>query len=160
MLSQPRQREQLDSPWKEALEQKVLETQRSLSTRWQWKLRLVKGLYDRGLEPEQVRQLFRVLDWMLSLPPELEHSFRDELGRFEEERRMPYVTTIERLARQEGRAEGLQAGILALLETKFQRVGAKYKREVRALRDVERLEAPLRAATQAKTLDDVFSLLR
>ncbi len=54
---------------------KVLETRNAPSTRWQWKLRLVKRLYDRGLTREQVRQLFRVLDWMLALPSELERSF-------------------------------------------------------------------------------------
>jgi hypothetical protein len=55
---------------------KVLETRHEPATRWQWKLRLVKGLYDRGLKKEQVRQLFRVLDWMLALRPELDQSFR------------------------------------------------------------------------------------
>ena len=29
---------------------KVLDTRHAPSTRWQWKLRLVKGLYDRGLQ--------------------------------------------------------------------------------------------------------------
>src|SRR5262249_55972622 len=32
---------------------KVLETRQAPATRWQWKLRLVKGLYDRGLKREQ-----------------------------------------------------------------------------------------------------------
>ncbi len=163
---------------------KVLETRHAPSTRWQWKLRLVKGLYDRGLNRERVRQLFRVLDWMLALPPELEQSFRSELDRFEEERRMPYVTSIERLAREEGReagreagreegrkkgrqegrqeglAEGLQDGILALLETKFKKVGAKHTRAIRAVREVDRLQALLRAAKRAETLDEALALLR
>ena len=47
---------------------KVLETKREPATRWQWKIRLIKGLYDRGLNREQVRQLFRVIDWMLAAP--------------------------------------------------------------------------------------------
>ena len=83
---------------------KVLETRHEPETRWQWKLRLVKGLYDRGLKREKVRQLFRVLDLMLALPPELEPSFRTEIERFEEARHIPYVTSIERLAR--GRTTG------------------------------------------------------
>src|SRR5262249_29361644 len=106
---------------------KVLETRGSPQSRWQWKLRLVKALYDRGFSREQVRQLFRVLDWMLALPLELDESFREEVHRFEEERRMPYVTTIERLAKEEGREEGreqgrtetLQESILRLLKSKF-----------------------------------------
>src|SRR5580700_6835005 len=50
---------------------KVLETRHAPATRWRWKLRLVKGLYDRGLNREQVRQLFRVLVWMLALQTDL-----------------------------------------------------------------------------------------
>ena len=96
---------------------KVLETRGVPQTRWQWKLRLVKGLYERGLKREQIRHLFRVLDWMLALPKELDVSFNEELHRFEEERRMPYVTSIERLGlergREEGREEGREQGLIA-----------------------------------------------
>ena len=37
--------------------------------------------------------------------------FREELERYEEENQMPYVTSIERLAREEGIEEGIQQGI-------------------------------------------------
>lgn len=50
---------------------------------------------------------------MLELPLELEHSFREELRKIEETRKMPYITSVERLAREEGREEGLEHGILA-----------------------------------------------
>ena len=64
-------------------------------------MRLIKGLYDRGLDAEQIRQLLRLIDWMVQLPKELEQQCRAEIDRFEEERRMPYVTSFERLAREE-----------------------------------------------------------
>ena len=89
---------------------KALETRQVPPQRWQWKVRLIKGLYERGRSAQQIRQLFRLIDWMLVLPEELEQSFRKEIHRFEEERRMPYVTSVERLARQEGRQEGRQVG--------------------------------------------------
>jgi hypothetical protein len=139
---------------------KVLETKREPATRWQWKLRLVKGLYDRGLNREQVRQLFRVLDWMLALPVELEQSFRSEIERFEEERQMPYVTSIERLAREEGLTEGFQNAIVKLLEARFKKLTAKQTREVRSVHEVDRLETLLRAASDAVTLDEALSRIR
>ena len=142
---------------------KVLETRDVPRLRWQWKLRLVKGLYDRGLKREQVRQLFRVLDWMLALPPELEQSFRTDLERFEEARRMPYVTSIERLAREEGHkegvAEGLQIAILKVLEHKFKKLPAKHIRKVRSVREIDELSALLQAANDAETLDEVLSVI-
>jgi hypothetical protein len=141
----------------------VLETRGSPQSRWRWKLRLVKGLYERGLSREQVRQLSRVLDWMLALPPEVNESFREEIHRFEEARKMPYVTTIERLAKEEGRQEGVvdgfQNAIVELLKSKFAGAGAKYARKIRAERNIERLQAILVAVGRAETLDDVRGLL-
>jgi hypothetical protein len=163
---------------------KVLDTRRAPATRWQSKLRLVKGLYGRGLKREQIRQLMRIIDWMLALPPEMEQSFRAEVHRFEEARQMPYVTSFERLAREEGRqegrqeghqegrregrregreegvAEGFQAAVLEFLELKFKKVGAKQSRKVRSVRDVQRLQAILRAAKDAETLDEALAVIR
>ncbi len=81
---------------------------------------------------------------------------------------MPYVTSIERLAReegvqegrQEGLAEGFQNALLELLELKFKKVPAKQAAKVRSLRDLDRLRALLRAANDADTLDDALSLIR
>ena len=47
---------------------------------------------------------------MMDLPPQLEEQLRHDLSQLEEEKQMPYVTRIERLARAEsialGKAEG------------------------------------------------------
>jgi hypothetical protein len=75
-----------------------------------WKLRLVRLLYERGYTREQVLELFRVLDWMLRLPGDLEREFMCELIAFEEQAKMPYVTSVERLGRQQGREEGREEG--------------------------------------------------
>ena len=70
----------------------------------------MKSLFDRGLTAEAIRQLFRVIDWLLELPCELERQFQEEIHRFEEERHMPYVTSIERMAREEGVEVGREQG--------------------------------------------------
>jgi hypothetical protein len=146
---------------------KALETRQEPQTRWQWKVRLVKGLYERGLSPEQVRQLFRLIDWMLALPEELDESFHEEIHRFQEERRMPYITSIERLAMKKGRAEGLQEGhvqglqegLAVALKAKFGTAGAKLARKVRAVREVEQLRALAKALERAETVDEIRPLL-
>lgn len=62
---------------------KALATRRNAKSRHAWKVRLVTGLYDRGFDQQQIRQLFRLIDWMLTLPEELEEVFRQEIVAFE-----------------------------------------------------------------------------
>jgi hypothetical protein len=88
---------------------KAQQTRHDAAGRCDWKLRLVRGLYERGFGRQDILELFRLIDWLLELPPELERHFRVEVERYEGER-MPYVTSIERLARQEGKQEGFQEG--------------------------------------------------
>ena len=71
----------------------------------------MKLLYEGGYTESQVLELFRFLDWMMVLPEELEDSFRERLNLYEEEKKMPYVTSVERLSKQEGIREGKQEGI-------------------------------------------------
>ena len=75
---------------------------------------MIRGLYCCGLNRAQILDLFRLLDWVLALPANLEYDFKCDLARFEEEHRVVYVTSVERIARKEGleagRAEGIEAG--------------------------------------------------
>ncbi len=80
-----------------------------------WKVRLVRQLYERGYEREDVLELFRFIDWLLVLPEEMRKSFRERIEELEQESKMKYVTSIERLGYQ----EGLRDVILAQFEEKF-----------------------------------------
>ncbi len=44
----------------------------------------------------------RFNDWIMVLPEDLASDFKAEVRSYEEARRMRYVTSIERLAKQEG----------------------------------------------------------
>jgi hypothetical protein len=46
---------------------------------------------------QEILELFRFIDWLLVLPPGLDPVFWAELSEFEEEQRMPYVTSVERI---------------------------------------------------------------
>ncbi|MFM7424263.1 MAG: hypothetical protein ACKO7W_04595 [Elainella sp.] len=55
----------------------------------------------------------------MGLPERLELEFRDEVQRFEEEQQMPYISSIERIGREEGRQEERRAMIESILATRF-----------------------------------------
>lgn len=76
----------------------------------------MRPLYRRGLSADEVRKLFHVLDWMMQLPEDIEIDFRQQLEQYEQETRMPYVTSIERMAKKEGRQEGILAGKIQMLQ--------------------------------------------
>lgn len=63
-------------------------------------------LLERGYTRQDVIGLFRFIDWIMVLSTDLAQGFKAELKSYAEARRMHYVTSIERLAKEEGREEG------------------------------------------------------
>src|SRR5205807_10553634 len=120
------------------------------------KVRLVKRLYIRGWSADDVRQLFRLIDWLMELPAELQEAFRQQLHEFEEAKHMPYVTSIERLAKKEGRQEGARAELLetirAGLKDRFGSGGSRLMGRIRAVSDLPRLRILARALSTAKSM--------
>jgi hypothetical protein len=88
-----------------------------------WKFRLIRLMYERGYERALILELFRLIDWMIRLPEALEADFRHQLYTYEEQQRMPYVTSVERAGIEKGKILGLQLGeatlLLAQLDEKF-----------------------------------------
>jgi hypothetical protein len=130
---------------------KAQETRGDAGARYAWKLRLARGLYERGMDKQVIFQLLRFMDWMMDLPRGLTVQFRAEVSRLEKERNVPYVTSFERLAREEGLLEGIEA----FLEFRFGAAGVQLMPEVRKLEDVDKLRAVLQAVKTATTLDEV-----
>ncbi len=86
-------------------------TKSDAQARKQWKWILTRRLYERGYSREDVIRLVRVMDRMMTLPPELKRQFREELEQYEAEVKMPLISSMEELAREEGIQIGEQRGI-------------------------------------------------
>jgi hypothetical protein len=110
---------------------KAMETRRSPVERHVWKVRLVKGLYGRGMDTEDIRLLFRFTDWVMELPEPLEHRFQEEIDAFQQEKRMPFVNIFERV----GIEKGLLRGIEVALRMKFGAEGLALMPELRQIQD-------------------------
>ncbi|MFQ5456314.1 MAG: hypothetical protein ACE5EA_08950, partial [Nitrospirota bacterium] len=87
--------------------------------RYNWKLKLTKALYQRGFSRKDILELFRFIDWVFVLPEGMDRQFLDEVYRFEEEKKMTYVTTVERIGMQKGIQKSEINLLLQLLENRF-----------------------------------------
>lgn len=134
--------------------------------RAQIKFRLVRNLFGLGLDKRQVQEFFRLIDWVLLLSPTLEQAFKVQLHQIEEEKRMPYITSIERLALEEGREEGREKGLeeglekslKVILEARFCALPNDVAKRLEAL-SAEQLEALLREAATAGSLEEFTTKL-
>ncbi len=132
------------------------DTRRDAARRRQVKLALTRRLYERGYSRERVLSLFRFIDWLLALPRDQETAFWQEIHTYEEERAMPYVTSVERMGvergRQEGRQEGRNEGIREALRRIVQ---ARFGAAPEALEALEALERRI-AEADREALDQML----
>lgn len=77
---------------------KVLQTRHDPQSRRAWKFRLVRDLYEGGFRSDEVRQLFRLIDWLMALPSALEKEFERELDQYVERHHMPFLDMLEKRA--------------------------------------------------------------
>ena len=128
-------------------------------------------LLESGLSRQDIRQLFRFIDWIMVLPEELAISFKTEIKSYEEARKMRYVTSIERLAKQEGIEEGLQEGrqlgviqssqdsVIEVLETRFGQVPITIINAVNNINDSSVLKTLLKRAISIPSLAEFEQFL-
>ncbi|MCK5508974.1 MAG: hypothetical protein KAI50_10710 [Desulfobacterales bacterium] len=95
---------------------KALETRKDHLLRKQWKTELTKLLYEKGYSKTGILNLYRFIDWVLTLPEALEKIFLEDLRQYEKEKNMPYITSAERIGKKEGKKEGRKEGMLSFVQ--------------------------------------------
>ncbi len=122
---------------------KAHQTRNNRQERLEWKLSLTRRLYQQGYQRQDVINLFRFIDWLMSLPKNLEQEFWREIRQLEEETRMPYITSVERLGIEQGIEQGMQREgatlVLRLLNRRFGQVTTSVEKQIRQL-SVKQLE--------------------
>jgi hypothetical protein len=141
---------------------------------------LVKTLYERGYSRKDVELLYRFIDELLALPPDLAQQFHHELVQFEEAKKMAYVTTAERIGiekgiqqgilqgiqkgilqgREEGVREGLLRAIRLGLKSKFKGDGLRLYPAISRIEDVGLLETISEVIMVTSNLEDVEKAYR
>jgi hypothetical protein len=141
---------------------KAQETVRDPQARKEYKFSLIRRLYEQGYERQAVVNLFRFVDWVMILPEGLKQAFWRELKLYEEERSVPYITSVEEIGFERGIVQGLQQGERSLiLKQLSRRVGAipeAAKTKVEAL-SVDQLELLGEALLDFAAIADLFHWL-
>nr|WP_242479252.1 DUF4351 domain-containing protein [Lamprobacter modestohalophilus] len=125
-----------------------------------WKFHLIRLMYERGYECALILELFRLIDWMIRLPEALEADFHQELYTYEEQQRMPYVTTVEQAGIDKGVKQGVKQGeastLLRLLEQKFGPEAAQVHRKRIETAELEQLDTWLGRILTAESPETIF----
>ena len=127
-----------------------------------YRLELTVRFANEGYSLLEIRQLHRLIDWLMPLPDGLKIQFRTQLQQRLPDKIMPHITLFEELALKEGLKEGLEKGILQnareaildVLDTRFGEVPDAVREQVNALCSEPTLKDLLRRAARVPSLDE------
>ena len=129
---------------------KTQETHQASDDRRYWKMQLMRRLYERGFARQTILDIFNFIDWLMTLPEELEQAFEHELQEIEKEFKMPYITHLERRGKQQGIREDIQE----ILNERLDEVPQDVIDKLADIHDAEALRRLLRSALRAQTADE------
>ncbi len=90
------------------------------------KIGLLRMLFSRGYDREQIKKLFLFIDWVMNVPKDLDNQLKEALHKELGEDKMEYISGWERQAKEEGKIEGKIQG----------KIEGKIEGEIKARKDV------------------------
>lgn len=138
---------------------KTQQTNKKPGERKTWKFSLIRRLYEQGMQEQDIRNLYRFIDWVMILPKALEAEFWQDFKEFEQERTMSYITTGERIGYERGKQQGEQNLVLRLLQRRVGELPQEVIEEIQNL-SLEQLESLGEALLDFTTMDDLLNWLR
>ncbi|NEP14804.1 MAG: transposase, partial [Symploca sp. SIO2C1] len=127
--------------------------------RQQGKWELVRRLLEKGYDQEDIRKLFRAIDWMMTLPEELQQSFEEQLSSYQQERQMPLLSHMEIRGMQRGAVQNAHEWLLEVLTVRFEVVPPEVIEAINQIKDVSVLKQLLREAIAISSMVEFQQLL-
>ena len=118
--------------------------------RYDVKWYLIRQAYERGYSREKIIGLFEFIDWVIHLNDEEENQLREEIQTLEEVKKMPYITSVQRI----GRKEGFQHMVIEALDERFGEIPSAVSDTIHQINDQDRLETLLRQAIRSESLEE------
>jgi hypothetical protein len=142
---------------------KTKATTGKLPEREQWKWRLIRGLYEKEFEREQIIKLFEIIDNMMTLSPELQSSLESKIKQFEEERTMPLVSNMELRGIEQGKEigalENARNYVKTVLKTRLGDIPIEIEQAVDKISVLSILDELLKSALTVNSFDELHQLL-
>ena len=154
---------------------KALTTPKASTERFDWKLSIIKRLYEMGYGRDDIWNLYRFIDWIMVLPEELNRKLHNEIIKYEEGKNMPHITTAEKIGMEKGIQQGVQQGIqqgvqqgmleeareavIDNLEMRFDVVPQSIIKIINGIDDISILKSLRRKAVKAISLDEFMKIL-
>jgi hypothetical protein len=133
----------------------TLATRKDLAGRQQAKLRLLGNLQQRKMDAADGREWYRLIDFLMKLPEEMNQQVHQELYRQHAEEPMKYVSFAERQGIEKGEKQEARKNLRAVMNAKFGADGIALVDALGEGADLARLESLLTAAALARSFDDI-----
>ena len=132
--------------------------------RFRYKVAYARELIGRRYSRDWLLKLLRFMDYVLRLPAGLAERYQGELARLEEDCGMPFLTTFEQKALEQGIEQGIEQGlrqgiINALRQTLEVRFGDVPESLLEGIEQTKTLEEVAAIHRQALTADSINELL-
>ncbi|MFM6478987.1 MAG: hypothetical protein ACKPIF_11120, partial [Microcystis panniformis] len=117
---------------------------------------LIRGLYEKEFEREQIIKLFEIIDNMMTLSPKLQSSLESKIKQFEEERTMPLMSNMElrgrKIGKEIGALEKSRDAIKTVLTVRFGQISSEIEEIIGKMTNPTILEELLKLAATANSL--------
>ena len=134
---------------------KTKATNSNLSAREQWKWNLARLLYERGYNRKEIVDLYKVIDLMMALSEDLQLSFEEKLANYQEERKMPLLTNIERRTIEKTRKQD----IIKLVQVRFGNMPENLVGSINQIDNTSFLEQLLVSTISVNSLEEFAQLV-
>jgi len=134
---------------------------------YNFKINLIRKLYEKKYKKEEIINLFKFIDILLYTPPEMKERLISDIKKIEEVKNMPYLSPTEELIREEGLREGIEKGLREgiekglriAIEIKFGEEGVTlFDKEIKNL-PLEKLEILKDNLKRVNSIDELRNLL-
>jgi hypothetical protein len=147
---------------------KTQSTTKNLSERAEWKWKLIKSLYERGYAKYEIANLFKFMDKMMTVPPELQEQIKTKIRQYEEEREMPFLSTMEEMAEKRGEERGREEeakstnkkSIINLLQARFGELPESLIESVNKIEEISVLEKLLLKTVSVSSVEEFEELIK